>query len=43
MSTSTATTSAPLRVNGDLCWHELHTRDRARATEFYTKLIGWTV
>lgn len=44
MTTATTSTSATsgVRVLGAFCWHELHTRDRARAKEFYTALIGWT-
>ena len=33
--------TTPNRVLGTFCWHELHTRDRARAVDFYTKLVGW--
>ncbi|MFO0827321.1 MAG: VOC family protein [Phycisphaerales bacterium] len=42
MSTSPASAPSAVRVLGAFCWHELHTRDRRRAAEFYTKLIGWT-
>lgn len=46
MSATSPSPSAPsggerVRVLGAFCWHELHTRDRARAAEFYTRLIGW--
>jgi len=27
--------------HGTICWRELHTRDLAKAKEFYRKLIGW--
>ncbi len=29
------------RVIGAICWNELHTRETARAADFYTKVIGW--
>jgi uncharacterized protein len=27
---------------GSMCWNELQTRDTQKASEFYTKLFGWT-
>ncbi len=27
---------------GSFCWFELNTKDTAKATEFYTSLLGWT-
>ncbi|MBL9120994.1 MAG: VOC family protein [Phycisphaerae bacterium] len=41
-SSAASTSSAPVRTIGTFCWHELHTRDRNRAAEFYGQLIGWT-
>lgn len=41
-----ATTAAPKKGErhlGDICWNELHTRDAARAKDFYTKVIGWSI
>ena len=26
---------------GRFAWHELHTTDKAKALEFYAKLVGW--
>lgn len=28
---------------GDVCWRELRTRDLPAATDFYSKLFGWTI
>lgn len=28
---------------GDVCWRELRTKDLGAATEFYSKLFGWTL
>ncbi len=33
--------SAANQVPGVICWHELHTRDTARASSFYCAVIGW--
>jgi len=29
------------RIEGAICWNELHTRDVDRARAFYTKVVGW--
>ena len=28
---------------GEICWRELRTKDLGAATEFYTKLFGWSL
>jgi uncharacterized protein len=28
---------------GTFCWNELLTRDKSRAIDFYTRLLGWTI
>lgn len=28
---------------GEVCWRELRTKDLSAATEFYSKLFGWTM
>lgn len=40
--TETAT-AKPVAQIGAFCWIELHTRDRATARAFFTKVIGWTI
>jgi predicted enzyme related to lactoylglutathione lyase len=41
-ATSPSTCKSAQRVMGAICWNELHTRDTARAAEFYAKVVGWT-
>ena len=46
--TSTSATSTPLTptsesARGRFLWHELHTKDIAKATAFYPAVTGWTV
>lgn len=45
--TSTSATQAPLTptsesVRGRFLWHELHTKDTAKAAAFYSAVAGWT-
>lgn len=36
------TETAPPMANGHIGWHELHTKDQAKAFDFYSAQFGWT-
>lgn len=40
---ATAHTANATRTLGAFSWHELRTRDTARAADFYTKVVGWSL
>jgi predicted enzyme related to lactoylglutathione lyase len=40
---ATAGTPTAVYTPGAFVWHELQTKDVAKATQFYTDLLGWTV
>jgi uncharacterized protein len=40
MATNQETSAGP--AQGTFCWNELLTRDKNKALDFYTKLLGWS-